>query len=295
MIIAPLLIYGSAWENDMDFSQFAIMFKSLYFEGFSRPQGGVRTIIDLLVKRFEELGGELRYRCQVESIKTEAGKVCGVVLKNGEFLESNKVLSSAGLPETFSLVHQETKFKPQIGKLSFTESIFLLEDKAAFANFDSTIVFYNSTDKYKYQKPNDLYDISSAVFCLPDNYERENLKGRGIVRVTNMANYQMWKALDKQSYKLNKEKVFASSVALGEKILCQSLSPIFSDVFTPTTVERYTNHIGGTVYGSTTKLRNGVTEIKGLFVIGTDQGFLGIVGSILSGISMANLHGLMES
>ncbi|MBY0415650.1 MAG: NAD(P)/FAD-dependent oxidoreductase, partial [Bdellovibrionales bacterium] len=33
MIFCPLLIYGSAWENDMDFSQFVIMFKSIFLEG----------------------------------------------------------------------------------------------------------------------------------------------------------------------------------------------------------------------------------------------------------------------
>ena len=33
MIFCPLLIYGSAWENDMDFSQFVVMFKSIFLEG----------------------------------------------------------------------------------------------------------------------------------------------------------------------------------------------------------------------------------------------------------------------
>jgi hypothetical protein len=50
----------------------------------------------------------------------------------------------------------------------------------------------------------------------------------------------------------------------------------------------------GTVYGSTDKTRDGKTPYNGLYIIGTDQGFLGIVGAMLSGISMANLHGLME-
>jgi phytoene dehydrogenase-like protein len=62
MIIAPLLIYGSAWENDMDFAQFVIMFKSLYFEGFSRPEGGVRTIINLLLDKYKDAGGELNFQ-----------------------------------------------------------------------------------------------------------------------------------------------------------------------------------------------------------------------------------------
>ncbi len=69
---------------------------------------------------------------------------------------------------------------------------------------------------------------------------------------------------------------------------------LFKDIFSPMTIERYTWHLNGTVYGSIDKTRDGKTPVKGLFIIGTDQGFLGIVGSILSGISMGNLHGLME-
>jgi hypothetical protein len=61
------------------------------------------------------------------------------------------------------------------------------------------------------------------------------------------------------------------------------------------TIKRYTWHKEGHVYGSTDKSRNGKTKYDNLYVIGTDQGFLGIVGSMLSGISMANLYGLMEA
>jgi len=44
------------------------------------------------------------------------------------------------------------------------------------------------------------------------------------------------------------------------------------------------------VYGSPTKIKSGRTPVKNLFICGTDQGFLGIIGATLSGISMANLH-----
>ena len=36
-----------------------------------------------------------------------------------------------------------------------------------------------------------------------------------------------------------------------------------------------------------------LTEFKRLYIAGTDQGFLGIVGAMLSGISIANKHVLM--
>jgi len=62
------------------------------------------------------------------------------------------------------------------------------------------------------------------------------------------------------------------------------------DMFTPRTIQKYTGHLGGAVYGAPHKSRDGRTSIKNLYICGTDQGFLGIIGAMLSGISMANLH-----
>ena len=61
-------------------------------------------------------------------------------------------------------------------------------------------------------------------------------------------------------------------------------------MFTPLTVERFTGHINGAIYGSTKKFRDGRIGYENLFLCGTDQGFLGIIGALLSGISMANYH-----
>ena len=36
--------------------------------------------------------------------------------------------------------------------------------------------------------------------------------------------------------------------------------------------------------------RGSTTHLENLFLCGTDQGFLGIIGSMLSGITIANLH-----
>jgi hypothetical protein len=65
-----------------------------------------------------------------------------------------------------------------------------------------------------------------------------------------------------------------------------------TDMFTPRTVEKFTSHLGGAVYGSTRKARTGETGYQNLYLAGTDQGFLGIIGAMLSGISMANRHAL---
>jgi phytoene dehydrogenase-like protein len=65
---------------------------------------------------------------------------------------------------------------------------------------------------------------------------------------------------------------------------------VFRDVFTPRTITRFTGHANGAIYGSPTKFRNGLTEVENLLLCGTDQGLLGIVGAMLSGIEVANHH-----
>lgn len=297
MILCPLLIYGSAWEDDMDFSQFVIMFKALYFDGLARPSGGVRTIIDLLTKRYQELGGEIRYRARVERIHAQNGEVSGVTLKGGEQIEARRVLSSAGHPETMNLLGEGPSSLPRSGNLSFCESIFILDKTPQELGEDSTLIFYNNRDTYHYRRPENYYDSHSAVICLPNNYHDSGLD-EGWARATFIANFTLWdelKKADKAQYREKKDEVAASALGLMNQFMPGiSKSTQVTDVFSPTTVTRYTSHFKGAVYGSPDKLRDGRTPIKGLALCGTDQGFLGIIGSMLSGISMANLHVLMD-
>lgn len=296
MIFCPLLIYGSAWENDMDFSQFAIMFKSIYFEGFSRPDGGVRTIIDLLLKKIENLGGEIKFKHQVTKIlKSETGKISGVILNNDTHIECREILSTIGRFETLKLLHENLEVKPeQIGKLSFTESIFITKDKPHTLGTDATIIFYNNRPKYLYRSPIEFIDHESAVLCFPNNFQKDTLE-EGWLRVTSMANFNLWNELlktDRKAYLDKKEWVGNQNLELLKKVLPEFQGEyLFKDVFSPTTIVRYTGHLGGAVYGSPEKIRDGkFLEAEGLYLAGTDQGFLGIVGAMLSGISMTNLH-----
>jgi phytoene dehydrogenase-like protein len=65
---------------------------------------------------------------------------------------------------------------------------------------------------------------------------------------------------------------------------------IDTDMFTPTTIRRFTGHANGAIYGAPRKQLDGTTSVQNLFLCGTDQGYLGIVGALVSGVSMANRH-----
>jgi phytoene dehydrogenase-like protein len=68
-----------------------------------------------------------------------------------------------------------------------------------------------------------------------------------------------------------------------------------TDIFTPNTIRRFTSHDNGAVYGAPDKKLDGTTHLRNLFLCGTDQGYVGIVGAIVSGISMANRHCLTQT
>jgi phytoene dehydrogenase-like protein len=297
MIFCPLMFYGNAQENDMEFGQFVIMFNSIFCEGFARPQDGVRHILNILVKQYGEHGGELRLKCGVKSIQVASYGVESILLDNGEVLRADNVISSAGYVETMRLLsdYNPVRLKYDVGQLSFVEFIMVLDKEPAGMGYSTTITFYNNTDRFSYRKPDKLVDISSGVICCPNNFQFETPLSEPVIRVTNMANFDLWNNLDKEEYKAQKAAWLETTLKEVVKFVPDFRdSIVYTDIFTPKTIYKYTGHLNGAVYGTPKKIKTGRTHLENLFICGTDQGFLGIVGAMLSGISMANLHILQK-
>lgn len=301
MLFLPLMYYGSATEHDMDFSQFAIMFKALFFEGFARPPEGVRTIIRTLTSRYRELGGERKMKLGVRRITAAPGRAHVLELDDGSTITAERVLSSIGAAETEKLCGAEPS-PSAIGRLSFVETITVLDEQPAKLGWPDTIVFFNDNERFDYACPDDLVDPRSGVICFPNNYAYEPGEGpsEGIFRLTALANYAGWKALAEPEYRAEKEAWFGrlreSALRFIPEYQGQGKSleerTLATDMFTPLTVKRFTGHLGGAIYGAPRKHKHGTTPWHHIYLCGTDQGFLGITGAMLSGISMANLHGL---
>ena len=287
MLFCPILYYGSAWEEDMDLQQFAVMFRSIFMEGFCRPEGGIRPLLQWLVNRYKELGGDLRFRCSVAEITTVDQRVVGVKTAKGEELLAPVVLSSMGRPETETALYGHPK-QSRLGRLGFVETILMHDTKPCQWGVDDTIVFWSQQDKFNYREAHGEMDDHSAVICFPNNFERDD-QTEGICRVTRLASYSAWKNLSAEAYGPAKRQVEHSARQLLKNWAPHPIGQeTFSDTFTPLTIERFTRHAQGAIYGSPDKSRDGHTGVQGLELIGTDQGFLGIVGAMLSGISIAN-------
>ena len=301
LLLCPVLYYGSAREDDVDWYQFVILFKSLYQEGFARPEGGIKPLLDLLLGRYRELGGELRTRTGVAELVHEGGRCLGVRLDDGEELRATRVLSSAGWPETMRLAGAEAYARhvapDELGTLSFVESILVLDQEPAALGFDATIVFFNEADRFDYHRPEGLIDARSGVICCPNNYASQTPLPEGLVRTTSLANPTRWRALEGEDYARAKQAVTEEALAPVTRHL--GFDPrqheVFRDTFTPRTVERFTGKLDGAVYGCSTKRLDGCTPLENLHLIGTDQGLLGVTGAMLSGISIANRYALQAA
>lgn len=295
MLLWPVMIYGNSNEHDMDFDQFAIMFSALYLEGMFRPAGSIKEFLDLLVSHFRELGGELRLRAPVARFGVEGERVSRVVLESGEEISAGQVISTAGYPATLNFMGSAdpVEVAGHHGRMSFVEIINVLPGSARseLRLADNTIIFYNFDEPFDYRCPDEAVNLNCGVICFPDNFQ--DLPGRDEMqlRVTHPANYLIWRSYSPKEYR-NQKSLWAERSAAKVAEIVGNYRPkvLYRDVFTPLTVERFTGKADGAIYGSPVKLRDGRTPLKNLFVAGTDQGYLGIVGAMLSGVTMVNQH-----
>ncbi len=297
MLFCPLMIYGNAAERDMEFGQFVVMFKSVFCEGLARPREGVRRIITVLRRKVREVGGTVRMKCGVKALRVEGGRVKFVELDNGETLTADVVLSSAGYVETMRLCSDcdPEKFSRLAGRMSFVEIISVLDKPMKALGHDTTIIFYNTGKEFHYEAPADLVDPRSGVICCSGNFLYDKPLSQNMIRFTCLANFDRWAALDEPDYVQAKAEWLPRIHQEVLKFVPDFRDHIvFTDCFTPRTIKHWTGHANGAVYGMPNKFKTGRTHLDNLFLCGNDQGFLGIIGAMLSGISMANLHVLKK-
>ncbi len=296
MIFCPLLYYGGAREQDMEFGQFCVMFRSIFLEGFARPFDGVRHILLKLLKKFRNLGGELRLRCGVEKIVSDGDSVDRIILDNGEEIRAKRYLSSAGWPETMKLCGlPDAAAQLPAGKLGFIETISVLDAPPKKFGHDKTIVFFNDSERFDYRNPNELVDLRSGVVCSPNNFAYTEPLEENMIRITALANYDLWRQLSPEEYRRQKLLWYERTLESAARFIPDFRRHVVDvDMFTPLTIQRYTGRERGAIYGAADKKYDGLTPFKNLFVCGADQGMVGVIGALVSGVAIANKYALAD-
>jgi phytoene dehydrogenase-like protein len=306
MLLCPVLMYGGAQEHDVDFRLFALLFRAILLEGLARPFEGIRPLLRLLLDKYRGAGGERRMKCGVRRILARGGRAEALVLESGESITADQVLSSIGGPETAALIGAapgaEEPVKagsPPPGAITFVETVTLLDrEPAALGWGDDTIVFFNDSDRLDFARPEGQVDVRSGVVCIPNNFDHgpDRRLPEGVVRATCLANYDLWAGLPEDAYRADKRRWF-DAIRDGVRRFLPPVeegalagATVATDMFTPRTVAKFTRRLKGAIYGSGVKSLDGRTALDNVHLCGADQGLIGIVGAMLSGITMANEH-----
>jgi len=260
----------------------------------------------VLLEKYRAAGGERRMKCGVRRIVGRGGRAAALVLDDGSEVTADHVISSIGAPETAALVAAEQPATnaarpeaPAPGAHSFVETITILNRQPAELGWgEDTIVFFNDSARFDYARPATEVDLRSGVVCIPNNFDfgPDRQLAEGIFRVTCLADPAPWFAKPEAEYVAAKARWFAAVQESARRFLpavaddALAAAVVTTDMFTPRTIAKFTGHVNGAIYGAPRKVRDGRTELANLYLCGTDQGFLGIVGAMLSGISMANYH-----
>ena len=225
-------------------------------------------------------------------------QITEIELESGEYVIADQIISTCGVIETESLLSSayQTESQSKTGDFTIIESISVMKGKPKDLNWEETVVFFNDSAKFDFICPKDPVDLRSGVICIPENYNSANDRSDFKLRITHPANFSYWSSLSKEEYMNEKEKYEDLIFQNGLRYLNNEQENkdemanriLLRDTFTPKTIKRFTSHENGTLYGSPSKSRNGSTKLKNLFLAGTDQGYIGIVGAMLGGIAVAN-------
>ena len=175
------------------------------------------------------------------------------------------------------------------GKLSFLETISVLDRAPEELGYRAATSFFSHTHRVRYRRPGHLIDVCSGVISSPNNFAAKEPLDEGWIRVSVLANHDRWSALGPDEYALSKQRSAAEAIASAARFVPDwTAHEVFRDVFTPRTIRNYTGHVNGCIYGATDKHASGRTHLDNLYLCGNDQGLVGIVGTMMSGIAVAN-------
>jgi phytoene dehydrogenase-like protein len=294
-LLFPVLAYGSPWEEDMDFNLFVCIFRSMFLEGLCRPKGGIRVWWNAVLKNCEEYGVQILMGESVQKILPMENGLVHIKTSKQEIVCQN-VFSSMGMIETQKMLEEPNGFEEQTSKIGFIELIVVFDTDLSQCQDLPTLNFCALNPSKYYHAANEDINTQMSIYCIPSRYQGIQNNCEGMVRMTCLTNPVNWFEYSPEEYKTRKQLVMEKMLKqmYEEFPILKNKKILLTDIFTPKTIHKYTWHHQGSLYGAKIKVKDGQSTCKQVYYIGTDQGFPGLTGSMLSGIIMANIYGIMQ-
>ncbi|MGN0892765.1 MAG: phytoene desaturase family protein [Oligosphaeraceae bacterium] len=293
MLRLPVFFYGNPTPEDMEATAFATMFRSIFLEGLGRPMGGMRPFLETLETHLRRENVALHLGEGVRKILLDKqGRTRGILTDHGTTVEAPLVVSTIGAWETAALCPPgtcPTLAQCPPGEICFLEAIFTLPQPPAKYGFQDAVLFLCLQDEFSFA-PTNHGEANALLVCAPGNYQGEDTSPEArLLRVSTLTEKTPWFSSSPEEYARQKAlhvQALRKSLATAYPRMAQEA--LLLDAFTPKTLHHFTGHANGAIYGSPVKVPLDAPMPQGLRLAGTDQGLLGIVGAMLSGVLAAN-------
>lgn len=299
--------YGAP-PDKISFLAYSMVF-STYLNGVYFPKGSGESIIRALAGFIQTKGGVVKSSSHVEKLIIEKNQVKGVFLTDGTRIESEKVISSIGIPETiskFSLEDSLGKKYSAIGKHPRSNPVITL-----YVGFNSdlkgtgiTTALYRFLPGAGYLNLTDPMHENweplpaSVYFAIDNKLEGKNATAQVMVPTDHLF-FKRW-----ENSKIGRrgEEYDNLKSRLKEKmlsLLCNEFPGIeksiaYTTVATPLTSNHYTGAKDGSIYrlGASVEKLNDMTlnpdsSLKNFYFTGSDIFMHGIIGAFMSGLITA--------
>lgn len=288
----------------------ACIFSSGFIEGAYHIIGGGASLVDAIVERFKELGGQIFFRNGVKKIIVENNAVRGLELEKGEYVATKQIVSNASPYDTFFEMLDENVvskiFKTRINRMEVSNSLHAmyvsLDCLPSEVGVPPNNFFYNH--QYNFTKSYKDCMAEKAGFTdwtstNPELVEKDIApEGCGIVSFAELTSPGDWTTASEEIYENSKRRL--------KDILLEKYDKTFPGLKahangivlgTPRTMKRYSSNPFGAVYGfaqtiqqSNNKRLGNRSPILGLALTGSwTQAGGGYEGTMMTGLKSAHV------
>lgn len=247
---------------------YTLMWHGLHEKGGYYPRGSSQAISNALAAFFQQKGGQIFLNTRIDKILLENGRAAGVKTSKGQTYKTRFVVSNASALQTYLRLvgeeHLPARFVQKLKDLEISCSLFIVYlgldldlRKTDLAHVHE--VFLNSG--YDFEKDYERleagdFDDPHIVMGLYSNLDPSFApsEDKSVVSLVTIAPYdyrgQWMKGEKYEVYQKAKEEIAWKLIRRAESVLPGLGDRIeVMEVGTPRTIERYTSHDRGAVYG----------------------------------------------
>ena len=240
--------------EQVSFLYWATMLVGYLEDGAYYCAGGFQVFAETLVKGLQKHNGEIRYKTLIQQINVTDGRVTGVTVENGDYIEAPVVIANADMRQTvYQLVgeqHFAPRFLNRLSRFSASLSIFVVYIATDLDLSEShlgheSFCYSDFNHRRNFDKTKNAI-VSWISITLPTLVDRTLApEGQHIVMLTTLLPYNIGKPWQQE-----KPFVTERMLALAERQLPGLKQHIlFMEAGSPTTMQRYTLNDQGSAYG----------------------------------------------